>query len=136
MRRMMMIGVCLLVAGLGCTKKNGGIREVTGRVEGDFEEKHETLHAGEQLKVRLRMRSGTGYAWQVSGGLQSGIVSVEGQRNDPPGGTPMPGSKEWEEFLLKAEQVGEARVEFVYVRPWEQGVAPAKTFMLKVKVKG
>ena len=136
MRRMMVIGVCVMAAGLGCTKKNSGIREVTGRVEGDFEEKHETLHAGEQLKVRLRMRSGTGYAWQVAGGLNSGVVSVEGQRTDPQGGTPMPGAKEWEEFLLKGEQVGEARVEFVYVRPWEKGVAPAKTFMLRVKVKG
>jgi len=132
---MALIGMCVLAAGLGCTKKNHGMREVTGRVEGDFEEKHETLHAGEQLKVRLRMRAGTGYSWQVAGGPNNGVVSVEGQRSDPQGGAPMPGANEWEEFLLKAEQVGETRVEFVYVRPWEQGVAPAKTFMLKVKVK-
>jgi predicted secreted protein len=45
-----------------------------------------------------------------------------------------PGAPVWEVFDLKARRAGQSTVEFVYERPWERNVPPAKRVMLTVDV--
>jgi len=92
------------------------------------------LALGATLVIRLEAIPGAGYGWQVV-------------RNDPerltPVGTPvyeqsgkdLVGAPEKQVFRFKALAAGSIEMELHYVRPWERGVPPTKTYRLVVVVQ-
>jgi len=78
----------------------------------------------------------TGYRWQIAG-IGNGVVKQLGRdeyfpRPRPPGWAGGGGT-----FVFKFQAVrpGTASLNLVYVRPWEKGKAPAKTFTATVEVR-
>ena len=85
------------------------------------------------LTIKLETRPGTGYGWQVvKGGADLlepvGAPSLEKADNAAPGAT------ELQVFSFKARASGSTFVELHYLRRWEKGVPPAKTFRVRVHI--
>jgi predicted secreted protein len=96
------------------------------------------MSAGERLEVRLGASSGTGYAWRLAGP----IPALMRMNTGDPAGTvrpadaakAMPGGPSWTVFGMDAASQGDASMRFVLVRPWEEGVPPARQVDLRVRV--
>jgi inhibitor of cysteine peptidase len=85
------------------------------------------------LIISLESNLSTGYSWRVSKNDNS-ILKFVDQTTFPPK-TPMPGAPGHQMFKFKAIATGSDAIELEYLRPWEKGVAPAKTFSVIVTVK-
>ena len=93
------------------------------------------LTAGEGFAVQLSSTGGTGYAWEVAAG-DPAVVAEEGARRSTPAGPPeQVGGPVLETISFVARGPGATRLELAYRRPWEQGVAPARTFAVDVTVR-
>ena len=82
------------------------------------------VHSGRTFVIHLPYNAGTGYSWQIVKPLpkQIGVVHETTQAQ----GNAMPGGRGTASFTLRMSSAGTAHVTFVYVRPWEHGVPPAK----------
>lgn len=115
----------------GCTPAN----EVSANL-GD-EGKQIELLQGQTLLVKLESNITTGYSWEVTqapGPVLQQQGEAEYQQPDT-GKTPLVGAGGTQIFRFKASAPGQVTLNMAYRRPWETGVAPAKTFTLKVTVK-
>ena len=114
--------------------KNGAPAEVQLTDEDDGTSV--SLGDGGTLIVVLVSNASTGYSWRVAGDLPD-ILSQEGDSvYVPPGSTsPVAGAAGNEKFTFKAAKTGEATLKLEYVRPFETGVPPEKTFEVTVKVE-
>ena len=91
------------------------------------------LEPGQLLEVRLPMQAGTGYSWAASGDSAS-LEFIDQTTLHPWGGAPSVGGTQTQMFIYRAIAPGEAVLRFVYRRPWEGGVPPAKTVEQKVTI--
>ena len=92
------------------------------------------MAVGEAFTVKLPSTPGTGYTWEVAGG-DPGVVAERPPRASEPAGPEQPGSSVMEAISFVARGPGATRLELSYRRPWEQGVAPARTFLLDITVR-
>jgi predicted secreted protein len=89
------------------------------------------LSPGQQLRVRLPVQSGTGYAWQIAPGstpLLSWNRTMMRARPERPGGPRM------QVLALRAMGSGTGQLHLEYRRPWEGGRGPIAAFSLTVRV--
>jgi inhibitor of cysteine peptidase len=91
------------------------------------------LQSREGLSVSLSITTGTGYSWRVVR-IDRKVLRQDGQPTLVRGDHPMPGASATEVFRFMAAGTGTTQLELDYVRPWEKGVAPARTFRLEVTV--
>lgn len=93
-----------------------------------------SLLPGQPLVVRLPSNPSTGYEWTytVVGDDVLRLDSVSGVSAAPNGMVGAPGDTVWS---FRAQGKGIAQLNFVYARPWEKNVTPAKTFKLTVVVQ-
>jgi inhibitor of cysteine peptidase len=92
-----------------------------------------TLHRGDLLVVRLPSSPSTGYAWMVRSGGRP-VLSLTGRTYVPPKDTRRLGAPGTAVLRLRAAAAGKTVLRLAYARSWEQGVAPARTFALRVTV--
>lgn len=92
------------------------------------------LEPGQLLEVRLPMQAGTGYSWAATGD-GGNIEFIEQVTLHPWGAAPTVGGSQTQMFIYRAIAPGEAVLRFAYRRPWETGVAPAKTVETVVSVR-
>jgi len=93
------------------------------------------LELGKLLVVTLESNPSTGYGWEPVENNES-VLKQFGQVEFKPsdtGDSPMVGAGGWEIFRFKAVSAGQATLELVYRRPWED-VEPLKTFTIQVIV--
>ena len=92
------------------------------------------LIPGQPLVVRLPSNPGTGYSWTytVVGDDVLRLDSVSGVTAAPNGMVGAPGDTVWS---FRAQGKGNVELNYVYARPWEKNVSPAKTFKLTVVVQ-
>ena len=93
-----------------------------------------SLTKGQELVVRLEIRTGTGFTWEVS--------PVEGKRLEQLGKPALErgsggraGGPAFQVFRFKAVRAGTTTLELNYRRPFEKNAKPARTFKIKVTVK-
>lgn len=88
---------------------------------------------GNDFLIALPSNPTTGFSWSAR--VSGSAVSSEGSayQAHPSGGAMGAGGQQI--FSLEAERAGSATVTFTYARPWEKGVAPAKTAVFHVTVK-
>ncbi len=90
------------------------------------------LDVGQTFKVTLRENPTTGFRWNpISGGEPVCRLlddSFDLDRDTLGNG----GRHSWQFQTLKE---GSGKIEFAYIRPWEQGKPPALTFSLYVTVR-
>jgi len=101
----------------------------------DADNEHAVLLAtGDTLVVALASTPGTGFGWKVAE-LDSKMLREIGTPEVIPGSHPMPGASATQVFHFQAVGAGSTGLELDYVRPWEKGAAPARTFRLGVTVR-
>jgi inhibitor of cysteine peptidase len=92
------------------------------------------LDKGASLIISLESNPSTGYVWQV-GNNDNAILKLVGQPAFHPGPHHLIGEPGHLSFTFEAIATGSDSIELRYLRPWEKGVAPAKTFGVIVMVK-
>ncbi len=101
----------------------------------DADNEHAVLLAnGDTLVVSLASTPGTGFGWKVAE-LDGKLLREIGTPEVIPGPHPMPGASATQVFHFQAVGSGSTGLELDYVRPWEKGAAPARTFKLGVTVR-
>ncbi|WP_433575992.1 protease inhibitor I42 family protein [Nocardia brasiliensis] len=94
------------------------------------------LTIGQSLVLTLPANPSTGFSWQISG-LDPNVARVQGEptfKQDP--SVPVaPGAGGTSEWTFVGEGAGVTQLTMDYMRPWEQGIAPAQTFSLTIKVE-
>jgi inhibitor of cysteine peptidase len=127
------LAVCLVMAALllaGCaTMAEGGLVRIDASRNGTQIE----LAQGTQLVVDLDSNPTTGYRWEVLPGVGDGLRQV-GEADYHAEGE-LIGSGGVETFTFQAVETGVTDLQLVYRRSWETGVAPARSFSLRVMVR-
>lgn len=92
----------------------------------------ETVAAGEEFDIRLPANPTTGYRWQV-GSIDERVVRLVDTRYERTAPDPL-GAGGTDIFTFVGVAKGRGNIQLVYVRPWEKGVAPARTAAYSVEV--
>ncbi|MFG1795700.1 protease inhibitor I42 family protein [Nocardia sp. NPDC049149] len=98
--------------------------------------KERRLETGQSLVVTLPANPSTGYSWQIAE-VDANLVRVQGEpeyKADPTKPV-MPGSGGTSVWTFVGAVPGATKLVMNYLRPWEQGVEPAQTFSLTIKVE-
>ncbi len=90
--------------------------------------------AGTRLALSLPSNPSTGFQWQhtVVDGVES--VAIASTRSKS-GDSGLLGGSGTEEVVLAARKPGSARIQSLYLRPWEKGVAPARSITWTLMVQ-
>jgi predicted secreted protein len=108
-------------------------RPVEGKVL-DLEGSREvSVPMGQLLRVELQANAGTGYVWQCREPADGAVRSVGSPSSRPIDRGVMGGRVMWI-LSFRPVRPGDCELLFELVRPWEQGVAPAKTASVMVHV--
>lgn len=97
--------------------------------------KEVALAAGETLTITLESNITTGYSWDETANIGDRLVLQQTDHKYEPPATAALGAGGKEVWTIKALKAGESTISMGYGRPFEPGVAPAKTFTLTVVVK-
>ena len=90
-----------------------------------------SLSKGATLIVQLASNPSTGYSWAVKGDSAPLKLVSSDHKQDQSGKIGAPGTQQ---FRFEATASGASTLKLTYHRPWEKGVAPARTFTLHVNV--
>lgn len=96
---------------------------------------------GDTLTVLLAEVPGPGYRWEsVADGApalaqQPGAATREGTPADTAAGREVVGGPRTAEWTYLAQAAGQARLRYLYRRPWESEVEPARTCEIAVRIK-
>ena len=92
-----------------------------------------SLHVGDRLEVTLAGNPTTGYQWEVGAG-DAAVLKVAGEPQFTADSN-LPGSGGRVMLPFNAVGAGHTNLQLIYHRPFEAGVAPARTFSVTVTVK-
>ena len=92
-----------------------------------------TAEFNHNFDVQLDSNPTTGYQWQLAR-HDAKFVQMVGTPQFTPKSVRIGGSGV-ETFTFKALAKGKTTLDFEYLRPWEKGVAPAKTYSITVQIK-
>jgi inhibitor of cysteine peptidase len=117
----------------GCSPSTG---TQSGRVQVDPSHNGTTVQLvrGSLLDIELPSNRTTGYDWYLGASLPSQLTTAS-DSYETTGEPGVVGAGGTHVFTYHAAETGTGTLKFVYVRPWETGVAPAKTFVLTVVVR-
>ncbi len=90
------------------------------------------LSTGDRFFVTLEGNVTTGYTWEISDSA-GGLVRQFGQIEAKPVSNAI-GAPSVQIINFEAMYGGEGDLKMIYHRPWEQNVAPAKTFTVHITV--
>lgn len=124
------LGLALILSALiftGC----GPAKEV--EVDASANGSQIDLHKGQTLVITLASNPTTGYQWEVIE-LDESILRQMGEAEFQ-SESDLPGSGGVEIFRFQAVSAGQAALELVYHRPWEEDEEPLETFSLQVVVR-
>ncbi len=89
-----------------------------------------SLQVGDTLRVVLPSTPSTGYSWQPSGDNTAGAMQIKSSQYSA--GQPRPGASGTQTLTLIAKRPGQDHLKLDYVRPWEKGVKPARTYAVSI----
>lgn len=129
----------VIVAGLGAALAWGGTSDLSAgtvdtiTVGPAANGSQRRLQRGDVLVVRLPSNPSTGYSWKVRSGTRL-VLAVAGRTYVPPKDGQRLGAPGTAILRLRAVAAGKTVLRLAYARSWEKGVAPARTFTLRVTV--
>lgn len=89
------------------------------------------LRLHQTLRVTLPEIRTAGFRWNLRA-LRKRVCSLVKEDLEPPAGaTGGAGKHHWE---FRADEVGTAEILIEYSRPWERAAAPARSFLISVRV--
>jgi inhibitor of cysteine peptidase len=77
------------------------------------------VEKGSEFAIALESNPTTGYSWQLTGGLDQGLVELVKKEYEAPA-TDRLGAAGEEKWTFKAVDLGRAVLRFRYARPWEE----------------
>src|SRR5262245_5712210 len=90
----------------------------------------------QELAVQLEANATTGYAWELVAPVPDVVTVVDpGRYQARPDTEGRVGSGGVTTFVFRAVHAGTGTLELVYRRPWERGVAPARTVRVDLEVR-
>ncbi len=81
---------------------------------------------GQELVLTLDSNPSTGYSWRLAKSPDAGILTVVGNKFQPPA-TPIPGAPGKDVWTFKAAGRGATQLTLEYLRPFAPNEPPAKT---------
>ena len=97
--------------------------------------KEVALDAGGTLTITLDSNPTTGYSWNENADISDKTIAQQtGHKYQPPASSAL-GAGGKEIWTFKALKSGTSTISMGYRRPFEKGIAPAKTFTLSLVVK-
>lgn len=94
-----------------------------------------TLRLGQQLILTLPSNPTTGFRWVLRDAAPGVLQSLGPEVYSNPEDAGLVGSAGQSTWRFQARQTGAGHLLLTYQRPWETGVAPAKTFDCSLRVK-
>lgn len=104
------------------------------RMQGNAERRSVELKQGDKLVLHLESNPSTGYQWQVETMNSDLLDWVEGP-SFVPSAPSLIGSGGTSSFGFLALKKGRSSLRLVYRRPWEEGKPPARTVVLRLRIK-
>jgi predicted secreted protein/plastocyanin len=89
--------------------------------------------AGKQFNITLDSNQATGYEWEVASNSNPDAAKFVNSEYIPPD-SDLLGAGGKQVFVFDALEEGSATIVLEYLRPWETGVQPAKTYTAEVTV--
>lgn len=93
------------------------------------------LHSGQYVILTLPSNPTTGFRWVLRDGASNLLDSLGPEVYSNPEDAGLVGSAGQSTWRFQARQAGDGHLLLTYQRPWEVGVAPAKTFDCSIMVK-
>ncbi|MEX6504167.1 protease inhibitor I42 family protein [Pseudomonas zhanjiangensis] len=93
------------------------------------------MHSGQQLILTLPSNPTTGFRWLIRDDAAQVLASLGPEVYSNPEDAGLVGSAGQSTWRFQARQAGEGHLRLTYQRPWETGVAPAKSFECAVRVE-
>jgi inhibitor of cysteine peptidase len=95
-----------------------------------------TVKAGQTIHLRLEANPTTGFGWEVSQ-VDAQLLALQGEKTyeEAKQNKQLVGGGGWESFSFTAQQTGETTLKLIYHRSWEEGVEPAETFEIKIRIE-
>ena|SRR5436853_723550 len=103
----------------------------------EHDNKRVTLAEGQLLIIELPSNRTTGFTWDLAESDET-ILQQQGDpqyKFDFEGEEPTVGAGGAQVFTFVAKAPGKTRLKLIYHRPWEKGVASAKTFSVRIVVE-
>jgi inhibitor of cysteine peptidase len=126
-KRFLLAGLLLVLA--ACSSAGGNPLMLTEKNDGQ----NVQMSNGQQLVVTLEGNPTTGYTWEVDT-IDQAILKQIGEPEFKASSGAL-GAGGLMTLQFQAVSQGETPLRLVYHRPWEQGIAPEKTFEVNVVVK-
>ncbi len=92
------------------------------------------LDNGQILMITLPSNPTTGFRWVITKTAENVLRSMGPEVYTNPEDAGMVGSGGKSTWRFKAYQAGQGALLMQYQRPWDQGIAPAKTFACEISV--
>jgi inhibitor of cysteine peptidase len=89
------------------------------------------VHRGDRLVIRLPSNPSTGYSWTVRTPARP-VLALTGRSFVPPPDGGRVGAPGTAVLRFRVAAVGRRTLRLAYARAWEQGVAPAGAFTLRI----
>lgn len=126
----------LAVASVAGCSPTSGTTSTIGPVQVDATADGTTveLAQGTQLVVELEGNPSTGFDWKVAGSLPAQLTAKSDSFEET-AATGVVGAGGLRVFVYTAATTGAGVLDLEYVRAWEKGVPPQRTFRLTVVVK-
>ena len=94
------------------------------------------LKINDVITIKLESNITTGFKWNISNETDTGIASfISSDYKQNSTDKDLAGAGGYETFTFKAESKGNASIALTYNKPWEEGVAPLKTFKINIIVE-
>lgn len=94
-----------------------------------------TMKPGDTLQVVLKSNPSTGYQWEIAAMDTTILKSIDKQYIPDKAPKHTTGSGGKSIFRFTGIKKGESNLRLIYDRPFEEGVAPIKTFKMMVQVR-
>lgn len=104
------------------------------RADESYDGSSVVLVRGAELAVALEGNPSTGFDWKVTGSLPAQLVS-KSEAFEPGRAQDVVGASGTRVFTYTAAASGTGVLDLEYVRSWEKGVPPEKTFELTIIVR-
>jgi inhibitor of cysteine peptidase len=92
------------------------------------------LARGQTVVLNLDSNPTTGFSWAIAD-VDKNVLRPLGDSSFQPSNTNLTGAGGVESFRFEAANAGLTTLKLIYRRPWETGVAPARTFTVQVAVR-
>ena len=128
------VAVVLVAATLAACSSDGGGGGSSAADGGKvFTSSPVDVSVDDDFTISLESNPSTGYSWELAGPLDDEVVVALGSDHQPGEGSAV-GAAGQQLFRFQAVGQGSTTIGLQYVRPWEEGVAPAKTADFTVNV--